>query len=121
IEAGVQLLVRNGVHAVAPFNAVLAEMLWLEPAKFAAAVAHVEDVIEREQMLSRLANDFHAGFFETSMALHCAPESVSPDYRSLPPCHEVRPHPSFLLAAKAARTVGAEKLARELTFAAEGL
>jgi creatinine amidohydrolase len=121
IEAGVQLLAGNGVRAVAPFNAVLTEMLWLEPAKFAEAVAHVEDAHEREQMLATLASDFHAGFFETSMALHCAPESVSPDYRALPPCPDVQPHPSFALASKAARAVGAEKLARELTFAAEGL
>jgi creatinine amidohydrolase len=121
IEAGVQLLAQGGVCAVAPFNAVLSEMLWLDPAKFAAAVAHVEDERERELMLSTLANDFHAGFFETSMALHYAPESVSPDYRSLPPCPEVRPQQSFMLAARAARAVGAEKLARELTFAAAGL
>jgi creatinine amidohydrolase len=55
------------------------------------------------------------------MALHCAPESVSPDYRSLPPCPDVRPQQSFMLAARAARAVGAETLARELTFAAIGL
>jgi creatinine amidohydrolase len=121
IEAGVQLLVQSGVRAVAPFNAVLTELLTLDPAKFAAAFEHIEDVEERRNMLATLASDFHAGFFETSMALHCAPESVSPDYRSLPPCPEVRPNGSFLLAAKAARAVGAQRLARELVFAAEGM
>jgi creatinine amidohydrolase len=121
IEAGVQLLRAAGVRAVAPFNGLLNEMLFLDPEKFAAAFAHVDDVRERAQMMSALASDFHAGFFETSMALHYAPESVAPDYTSLPPCADVRPVGTFALASRLARAVGADRLSRELTFAAEGM
>ena len=121
IEAGVSLLRAAGVRAVAPFNGLLTEMLFLDPAKFAAAFAHVADPVEREQMMGALANDFHAGFFETSMALHYAPESVAPDYTSLPPCPDVRPDGTLALASRVARALGADRLSRELTFAAEGL
>jgi creatinine amidohydrolase len=121
IEAGVELLRAGGVRAVAPFNGLLQEMLFLDPVKFADAFAHVEDEAERAQMMSALASDFHAGFFETSMALHYAPESVARDYTSLPPCADVRPDTKFALAARVARAVGADRLSRELTFAADGM
>ncbi|HEY1586554.1 MAG TPA: creatininase family protein [Polyangia bacterium] len=121
IEAGVELLRAAGVRAVAPFNGLLTEMLFLEPAKFAGAFAHVRDDAERAQMMNALGSDFHAGFFETSMALHYAPESVAPDYTSLPPCPDVRPDGKLALAAKMARAFGRDRLSRELTFAAEGV
>jgi creatinine amidohydrolase len=121
IEAGVELLRLGGVRAVSPFNVVLNELLQLEPSRYAAAFAHVEDEAERAQMVAALPLDFHAGFFETSMALHYAPESVAPDYKSLPPCADVRPDRKFVLAAKMAGALGAERLSRELTFAAAGV
>ena len=121
IEAGVELLRLGGVRAVSPFNVVLRELLELEPSKYAEALLHVEDEAERAQMLAALPLDFHAGFFETSMALHYAPESVAPDYKSLPPCADVRPDGKLALAAKMAGAFGARRLARELTFAAAGV
>jgi creatinine amidohydrolase len=121
IEAGVELLRATGVRAVAPFNGLLNEMLFLDSSEFAGAFAHVADDAERAQMMTALANDFHAGFFETSMALHYAPESVAPDYTSLPPCPDVRPDGTLALASRLARSLGADKLSRELTFAAEGI
>jgi creatinine amidohydrolase len=121
IEAGVELLRAAKIRAIAPFNGVLSELLFLDPAKYAPAFAHIEDEAERAQMMSALALDFHAGFFETSMALHFAPESVAPDYRSLPPCADVRPDGKFALASKMARALGAEQLSRELSFAAAGV
>ncbi|HEY2745094.1 MAG TPA: creatininase family protein [Polyangia bacterium] len=121
IEAGVTLLRAAGVRAVAPFNGLLTEMLFLEPAKFAGAFAHVADEAERAQMMNALGSDFHAGFFETSMALHYALESVAPDFTSLPPCPDVRPDGKLALAAKMARALGRDRLSRELTFAADGV
>lgn len=121
IEAGVELLRLGGVRALAPFNIVLRELLELEPTQYAEALAHIDDEAERAQMMASLALDFHAGFFETSMALHYAPESVAPGYKSLPPCAEVRPDGKLTLAAKMAGALGARRLARELTFAAAGV
>ncbi len=121
IDAGVRMLAANGVRAVAPFNVVLQELLDVDPQKYSAAFAHIEDADERAQMMATLGLDFHAGFFETSMALHYAPDSVAPDYRSLPPCADVRPNGRFLLASSVARKLGALRLSRELSFAAAAI
>lgn len=121
IQAGIELLTAAGVRAVAPFNIVLQELLTVDPQQYAEAFAHIEDADERAQMMATLGQDFHAGFFETSMALHYAPESVAPDYRSLPPCADIRPNATMAAAAKVVGAIGRQQLARELTFAAAGI
>lgn len=85
IEAGLDVLRKAGVRAVAPFNLVMQEQLTLNPSEFAEAVKHLEEPL-RTQILEGLRYDFHAGFFETSVTLHYAPQAVSPIYKSLPPC-----------------------------------
>lgn len=123
IEDGIQLLARRGVPAVAPFNLVLAELTnpRLDPRRFAQAFAHIEDARERDAMIRGLAFDFHAGFFETSMALHYAPESVAPDHVRLPPCASFTPDRLTRAAGLLARALGRDALASELDFAASGL
>jgi creatinine amidohydrolase len=121
LDAGVQLLEEHGVRAVAPFSLVLRELLTLSDAgRFAAAFAHVEDAEERAQMMRDLRFDFHAGFFETSIALYYAPESVGANYRELEPCPTPLPDARWQYAARIARAVGADGLAGELDFAAAG-
>jgi creatinine amidohydrolase len=121
IQAGVELLDELGVKVCAPFNYVLRELLMLDdPAPYAEAYAHIEDAAERAEMMKSIGTDFHAGFFETSVSLHYAPESVSPVYAQLPPCPEVRRDPALDLACRAARAMGRDVLARELDFAANG-
>jgi creatinine amidohydrolase len=121
IEAGIELLAELGVRAVNPFNYVLRQLLMLDDVSpYAAAFAHIDDAQERAEMMADLRTDFHAGFFETSMALKYAPDSVAPRYTELPPCPPVRRDPALDLAARAARAVGRDVLARELDFAAAG-
>ncbi len=120
LDAGVRRLRARGVAAVSPFNALLQSMLTLDPSRFADAVAHVESADERASLLANLALDFHAGFFETSLALHYAPETVDPSYVDLAPCPVYAPQRAFDLAAKAAARLGHTRLAAELRFAAWG-
>ncbi len=121
IEEGVTLLRAAGVHALAPFNLVVSELVEEgDPARFDEAVAHLEPS-DRRAVLDGLALDFHAGFFETSVALHYAPQSVSPIYRNLAPCPPVRAKRRFTLASRAAKSLGAASLARDLAFAAVGV
>jgi creatinine amidohydrolase len=121
IQAGIDLCVHLGVPAVAPFNFVLRELLMLDdPTRYSLAVAHVGDANERAEMLRDLTLDFHAGFFETSVALRLCPESVSPIYQKLPPAPAIRRDPALDVAARAARALGRDLLARELDFAAAG-
>jgi creatinine amidohydrolase len=121
LEAGVRAAVRLGAQAISPLNIVLEELLADGVGeRFAAAFAHVPDAAERDGMMRGLARDFHAGFFETSLALHYAPATVSQAYHQLPPCADVTPDGAMQAAARVARTLGRERLSRELQLAADG-
>lgn len=121
LEEGVRFCLGAGVPALAPLHLLLSAMIELDdPAPFAGAVAHVEDAAVRERLLAHLQYDFHAGFFETSMALHYAPESVSPIHRELPPCPPVKPNGMLAAASRLASSIGRASLARELRLASVG-
>lgn len=121
IEEGVILLEKAGVRALAPFNAAMRFLLDVDPAAFPEAFAAIEDPVEREQMMRELFLDFHAGFFETSMTLHYAPDAVSPAHRALPPCPRVEPVAPFARASRVAAALGKAELARELSLVAWGM
>ncbi len=122
IEAGVELLRAQGVAAVAPFNLLTREMLRSDGGPYAGAFAGIEDEAERKTMIQNLPQDFHAGFFETSVAMHYAPESVSVEIcKNLPPCPEIKPIPTFSRLARIARLTGASGFAQELELMAFGL
>ena len=121
IEAACQALRARGARALAPFHIVLRAMLELDdPREFEAALTPVADVAERDAVRAGLQHDFHAGFFETSMALHFAPQSVAPSYKQLPPCPPVEPVAKIMSASRWARRLGRDLLARELEYAAYG-
>lgn len=122
LQAGVDWLRDHDVAAVAPFNLALRELLMLDdPSSFAAAVAPVADPHARAALLAGLRTDFHAGFFETSVALHYAPASVSEVHRTLAPCPPIEPVELYARAANLARSLGSDRFARELDFAAVGV
>lgn len=121
LQAGVRFLAEHGVPALAPLHLVLAELLELDPARYRETFAHVQDSAERAAVERELRYDFHAGFFETSMSLHYAPESVAADFTKLPPCAPVEPVRAFTLAARVAGSLGAASLSRELTFLGHAL
>lgn len=120
IERAVEWLRGHGVAALAPFHLLMREMMTVDPRQYENTLRHVEDPVERRRLLQALPTDFHAGFFETSLALHYCPDTVSPIYRELPPCPTVTPDRLLLAAAKAARWATRPDLARELEFAAIG-
>jgi creatinine amidohydrolase len=121
LEAGVVALAELGVKALSPFNAVLRELVAADASAYEAALDHIEDRALRKEMLRDLHLDFHAGFFETSMTLRYAPESVDPAYVNLPPCPAIKPNVLADNASKIARLSGREVLAKELALAAFGL
>jgi creatinine amidohydrolase len=122
LQAGVDWLTSRGVRALAPFHIALRRLLLLdELGPFGDALDPIEDPAERAAMERDLKIDFHAGFFETSMALYYAPHSVSPIHLTLPPCPPVVPDARLRAASFAARALRRDLLARELEFAAYGL
>jgi creatinine amidohydrolase len=121
IEPGLAWLRRRGVAALNPFNAAFRELCRLDGGRFARAFDHVEDRALREEMIATLRYDFHGGFFETSMALHYAPESVSPNWRDVAPCPPIAPDAGVSRAARLARAWGRDELADELAMVAQSL
>ena len=121
IQAGVDYLQQRGVRALSPLNVVLKLMLELNPTDYAPAVAHIVDPAERQALLDSLQFDFHAGFFETSLALHFAPLSVSPELASVSDCPTVEFDAKMLAASRVAALVGRTQLAAELRYAAFGI
>jgi creatinine amidohydrolase len=123
LDAGVRWLAKRGVPAIAPLHLLLRMMLEFDTSKLELqpAFAHVEDDQEKAAMIRDLAIDFHAGFFETSVMLHYAPEHVSADHVRLPPCAPITPNPFFVRVSKLLNAIGARDLARDLGFLAIGL
>jgi creatinine amidohydrolase len=122
LQAGVDWLTARGVLALAPFNIALRRLLMLdELGAFADVLEPIADPDDRAAVERELKNDFHAGFFETSVALHYAPQSVSSLHKALPPCPPIVPDARLRAAAVAARALRREVLARELEFAAFGV
>jgi creatinine amidohydrolase len=119
LDAVVRWLDQLGVAAVAPFADVMRSQLDLDASRFKAAAAHLSPS-GQDQVLGDLKLDFHAGFFETSVALHYAPESVDPTWRELPPCPPIPQDAAFLWAADRADSLGMPVFAAELRFAAAG-
>nr|MCH9681234.1 creatininase family protein [Deltaproteobacteria bacterium] len=119
LEAGAAWLRARGVPAVAPFHGVLTQMLELVDAStYADAFSPVDDPDTRAQLMAGLREDFHAGFFETSLAMHWAPDTVSNVHERLPPCPTFAPDRTTVAAAAVAQRLGRTRLAQELRFAA---
>ena len=121
IEPGLAWLRASGARALNPFNEAFRELCRLDGRRFERAFDHVEDERERARMIDSLRYDFHAGFFETSMALHYAPESVSPAHRDVPPCPAITPDATMQRASRIARALGRTDLEAELAMLAMGL
>jgi creatinine amidohydrolase len=121
LDAGVRWLGRHGVPALSPLNQLLRAMLDIKVEDYADAYATVANADDRAAVMREAPFDLHAGFLETSLALHYAPESVDPIYTTLPPCPEVVPDGKLLAASRAAGRLGRTLLASELRFAAFGL
>lgn len=119
IHKGVEWLERQGVQVVAPFNLLLRAAVRGEVDEIVDAYATVRDEAVRERMLRGAARDLHAGFGETSLSLHYAPDTVA-GHEGLPPCPEVAPDPVITTAARGSRRAGREDLALELDLLAFG-
>lgn len=119
LQEAADALIARGIPAAAPFHMVLRRMLRFERGAYAGAVAHLP-AGDAARLLDKLHHDFHGGFFETSVALAVAPDTVSPRHVELPPCPDFTPHRGFAWASRMARRLGAHELAGELDLAATG-
>jgi creatinine amidohydrolase len=120
LQAGVRWLEAHGIRALAPLNLLLRAMLDIRAEDYADAYATIRDDEERAAAMTEAPTDFHAGFFESSLSLYYAPDSVDPNHTRLPPCPAIVPDRTLAAAGRVAQRLGRSQLARELRFAATG-
>ncbi len=117
IEEACRAFTAAGGRALGPLAIALRAMVEFDAALLDDAIETLPTV-ERAAVVEELRFDFHAGWLETSLALHYAPESVSARHVDLPPAVSL-PRDRLLGAASAlARRLGAGGLAAELDFLA---
>jgi creatinine amidohydrolase len=119
IQAGLEWLASHGVPAVAPFHGLMDQLVEPSEEMLDRAVAGVPSD-RRATARAELPHDYHAGTFETSLALWLAPRSVSDVHQRLPDCPEVTPDPALLRASRVASSLGRRRLGAELRLAAYG-
>lgn len=120
LQAGVHALKARGVRALVPLSLALHELIDGRTQAIEGAFQTIEDPRAREAVRAAAHQDFHAGFFETSLSLHYAPHTVDPRWREVPACPAWRADPTLQRLSKIAADLGRERLSRELAFAAEG-
>lgn len=120
IQKGVEVFRDAEVPAMAPFQVVLREMVDLDPERYRDAFDEVPEE-HREAMIEGLHMDFHAGFFETSLALHYAGARVSTRLQEVVPCPPFGRVGSVAFLAKVAGLLGRKQAAKEMSFAADAL
>lgn len=118
--AGVQALERRGVRAIAPLTLAIERQMRGALEGVEDAWLPVEDPAARAALIAEMQTDFHAGFIETSLALHYAPDQVF-GHREVPPCPPPVPAAGPRALARFARALGLERLGLELDLVARGL
>lgn len=94
IHAVIDKLAPQGVRAVNVFDLVIQMILEFNPERYQPLRELLDSEETFERVLASLPFDTHAGFFETSIALAVAPETVSDLYLKLPDCPDVSPGPA---------------------------
>lgn len=120
LEAGVSWLREHGIVAFSPMSLLLHELVDVDPRKYARAYEPVADDHLRARLASGMEDDFHAGFFETSLALHYAPESVRAFYTEVPDCPPFAPPRVVSAALRLVEGFGFSRAAKELSLVARG-
>lgn len=93
IHAGMERLQKHGIATLSVFDLVIRMIVDFDAVRYAPLRDCLANAEEFERVLKCLPDDYHAGFFETSVALEVAPETVAPDWQTLPPCPELKPNP----------------------------
>ena len=124
LEAGIALLRARGVKAFSPLNLLLEQLLQFTgegDLALKAAFDTIADPVARERAWRGLPLDFHGGFFETSVAMHYAPDSVRSNFSKVPPCPAFKGAGAYAFAASAFRALGFTRRAQEMDLAGSGM
>jgi len=118
MEDGVRYLTARGIPALAPFHLILTAMSQGEAASMPELFEPVPAGPDRDRLVEAAYQDIHAGFLETSLALHFAPETVSTRLDQIPPCPEIPPDARLAATSRAAALMGRAELSQQLAYGA---
>ena len=104
LDWAVARLHRKGVRAVNLFPATIDLIVNFDPALYEPLRQLLPSPADFERVMAILPEDHHAGFFETSVALYVAPETVAPDYRNVPRCPPLPTSKPLLALARAIKS-----------------
>lgn len=93
IHAGMERLAKHGIKSLSVFDLVIRTIVDFSAERYVPLRACLASDEEFQRVLRCLPDDYHAGFFETSVALYAAGETVAADYTQLPPCPELHANP----------------------------
>ncbi len=110
----------QGARVATPMNILTRRIMAPDPEEFAAVYEAVPNPKDAARLRARAHEDFHAGFGETSLAIHFAPETVI-DHQSVPPAPALQTQPIWEAAARVADGLGKSVLAQEMRFVGMGM
>lgn len=121
IESGIKYCQGRGVKAINPFNALLQIMIHFKPELYDGLEQYLPDHSNKQDIIQKFNTDFHAGAFETSLCLYFHEKSVSPAYKKIPDCPNLKGSNFLTLWSKFLGMIGLKYYAQEFQFAAIGL
>lgn len=116
IHAGIDYLADKGIPSFNVMNLVLETMIDYDESYFAAAFESISDLAVRERLKNEMMSDLHGGFYETSMALHYAPQSVAKNYQETPDCPKIELNAVLSVFKTLVDRFGSRRLSREMGF-----
>lgn len=121
LDDAVARLRTRGVPAFSPMSALLWELARMTSETLAPMLAPITDETDRHALLQWMPDDLHAGFLETSLAMHFAPNAVSSAHAELPPCPKLSRSPDLVRLAEWLARRGWHDRSAEIRMVAAGL
>ena len=116
IHAGIDYLAKKGIPSFNVMNLVLETMIDYDSNYFATAFESISDVATRQQLKEEMMSDLHGGFYETSIALVYAPESVAKNYQQTPDCPRFELSPILKIFKSLIDRYGSKRFQKEMGF-----
>lgn len=121
IQAGVDRLSKAGIPSFNFMNVILDIMVTYDVSEIIPRMPHTSDSELKLFLAKNMSTDFHGGFFETSIALCYAPQSVSKNFKSVPDCPEFKIPWIGRIAIELARKMKSHRFERELFFGLQAI
>ncbi len=116
IHCGIKVFEKYGIRAINCFDLVVSMIIHFDKNRYKPLRDLLPSEKDYDNVSECLSNDTHAGFFETSVSLFLAPETVSSEHKELPPCPEIKIGPILGLLVSLLHKAGMNRDELEMTI-----